>query len=384
MTLDDYQQLPIFDSFPDIFNETSFTRVPGNWHVIVCDIERSTTAVRNGQYKEVNMAAAAAVSVAGNILGHLDFPFTFGGDGISAVLPEKVAGAVLGALVDLQATVRQVYGLHLRIGSIAVQNLPSGTDLFFARLRVGNRFIQAVFAGEGVLEAERLLKQGKLEDSVLGLSGTANMSGISCRWKDIPSRSGETYTLIVQPLADNLPERFETIRRLWKEIAVILGREDLYHPVQNGIQRMINSQKEASREAVLHGGSKKGFKYHLAMIRVRFEAVMAGLIIFLKIPLRMNGKYLPGIPQDNIVHADFRKFDGQLKAVFACNSKQREQLDLLLQDFRENNLITFGRHISDRSVITCLIHVNADQEVHFIDGGDGGYTLAAAQMKDCL
>jgi hypothetical protein len=39
-------------------------------------------------------------------------------------------------------------------------------------------------------------------------------------------------------------------------------------------------------------------------------------------------------------------------------------------------------HISDYAVMTCFVTSPAQNEhVHFIDGGDGGYTAAATQLK---
>ena len=45
--------------------------------------------------------------------------------------------------------------------------------------------------------------------------------------------------------------------------------------------------------------------------------------------------------------------------------------------------LNYGIHKSDHAVMTCLV-ANAveNQHVHFIDGGDGGYTKAATQMKE--
>lgn len=42
-------------------------------------------------------------------------------------------------------------------------------------------------------------------------------------------------------------------------------------------------------------------------------------------------------------------------------------------------------HLSDHAVMTCLVMSAEDgKHVHFVDGGDGGYTKAATQMKGRL
>ena len=44
--------------------------------------------------------------------------------------------------------------------------------------------------------------------------------------------------------------------------------------------------------------------------------------------------------------------------------------------------LNYGIHVSDTALMTCLVESAGDyRHVHFIDGGDGGYTLAAREMK---
>lgn len=43
--------------------------------------------------------------------------------------------------------------------------------------------------------------------------------------------------------------------------------------------------------------------------------------------------------------------------------------------------IRYGIHVTDRAIMTCLIHAEAPEEVHFVDAADGGYAQAATQLK---
>lgn len=45
--------------------------------------------------------------------------------------------------------------------------------------------------------------------------------------------------------------------------------------------------------------------------------------------------------------------------------------------------IAYGVHVSHQAMMTCLMF-NLQDHVHFIDGADGGYALAAKQLKDQL
>ena len=79
---------------------------------------------------------------------------------------------------------------------------------------------------------------------------------------------------------------------------------------------------------------------------------------------------------------DFKKFDDVLRMVISGKTKQRDKLiDYLEKKFQEGRLV-YGFHVSDRALMTCLVFERDGRQVHFVDGADGGYTLAAKKMKD--
>jgi len=44
--------------------------------------------------------------------------------------------------------------------------------------------------------------------------------------------------------------------------------------------------------------------------------------------------------------------------------------------------LNYGIHVSDTALMTCLVEsASESRHVHFIDGADGGYTMAAREMK---
>ena len=79
---------------------------------------------------------------------------------------------------------------------------------------------------------------------------------------------------------------------------------------------------------------------------------------------------------------DFKKFDDALRMVISGKTKQRDKLiEYLEKKFQEGRLV-YGFHVSDRALMTCLVFERDGRQVHFVDGADGGYTLAAKKMKD--
>ena len=57
------------------------------------------------------------------------------------------------------------------------------------------------------------------------------------------------------------------------------------------------------------------------------------------------------------------------------------QKDYLEKKFQEGRLV-YGFHVSDRALMTCLVFDRDGRQVHFVDGADGGYALAAKKMKE--
>ena len=101
-------------------------------------------------------------------------------------------------------------------------------------------------------------------------------------------------------------------------------------------------------------------------------------------PLAARGKKLSQIPRENIENADVSKFDGTLKMTIAITPEARERLTVLLDRLEAGGGIVYGTHVSDRAIMTCLIHANHQDEVHFVDAADGGYALAARRLKQKL
>ena len=67
--------------------------------------------------------------------------------------------------------------------------------------------------------------------------------------------------------------------------------------------------------------------------------------------------------------------------VLTGNKHQREELEKYLsQEYLDKNIV-YGIHITDRVIMTCLVFQRNGRQVHFIDGADGGYALAAKELK---
>ena len=62
--------------------------VPDDWFIVICDLRDSTEAIEAGLYQDVNLMGAACISTMKTAITD-DFPFVFGGDGASLLLPDR-------------------------------------------------------------------------------------------------------------------------------------------------------------------------------------------------------------------------------------------------------------------------------------------------------
>jgi len=96
-------------------------------------------------------------------------------------------------------------------------------------------------------------------------------------------------------------------------------------------------------------------------------------------PLFFDAKHYAGAMAD---HSDFRKFDDVLRFVLDCSLEQIETIKKCLEGLRAEAGICYGTHESDTALMTCFVYDASDGgHIHFIDGGDGGYAMAAKPFK---
>jgi hypothetical protein len=56
----------------------------------------------------------------------------------------------------------------------------------------------------------------------------------------------------------------------------------------------------------------------------------------------------------------------------------------LEREYRDGRLV-WGMHLADTALMTCLVFsLDSHEHVHFIDGSDGGFAMAAVGFKERL
>jgi len=118
-----YSDLSSFCEFTQFTDESKFTEVPCDWSVVITDIKGSTQAIKEGRYKDVNTIGAASIIVVRKCLKDFDFPFVFGGDGATLLIPNSHVAKVCEDLSALKALSQQNFSLGLRVGVVSVAHL---------------------------------------------------------------------------------------------------------------------------------------------------------------------------------------------------------------------------------------------------------------------
>jgi hypothetical protein len=82
-----------------------------------------------------------------------------------------------------------------------------------------------------------------------------------------------------------------------------------------------------------------------------------------------------------IANTDYRKFDEVIRMVISGTVRQREQLRAELTKLLQSERLVFGIHAAPTALITCVIFDYNGDHVHFLDASNGGYAMAAREMK---
>lgn len=383
MSDDFYHTLVPHHDFLAITEPENYTPVPDTWVIALTDVKNSTQAVRGGQYKDVNLVGASAIIALLNLDRHLDIPFIFGGDGATVLLPPSLAEAAKPALLAIRELARDQFGLELRVGLVPMRVVhAAGHEIRVAKFRISTHYEQAMFAGGGLSYAERLLKepatthQYSVEGSDLPVQ--ADFTGLECRWQDIPSQHGETVSLIVHATGTSEAQDRESYRAVLERIATCYGRDEDYQPVTVANLHPSFNTITLSRETRLRAA--RGTWGHL---RYLIEIWFRNLVLFLalRFNLRPGDIHWPDYLDLLTATTDYKKYDDTLKMIIAGTAAQRTCLTDYLEAEYQRGTLVYGIHLSDRALLTCLVFERMGRQVHFVDGADGGYALAAAAMK---
>lgn len=372
---DFYDRVPVFRGFPSVVDETLYHPLPQDWVVGATDVVGSTRAILENRYKAVNMAGAAGIAAVVNAIGR-EFPFVFGGDGASFAVPPSAEERARDALAATLRWTAEELSLELRGAMVPVREIRAqGLDVRVARFAPSDDVTYAMFSGGGLAWAESAMKQGRFAISPAVPGTRPDLTGLSCRFEEMPSRHGLVLAVLVVPGDRADPRAF---RREVQELVLLAERKghapvpaqgpDFRWPPQG-----IDLEARASSRA------------DVPLFLRRMATLFRTAIYFVILNFRVRvGPFVPAIYLKQVVaNSDHRKFDDALRMILDCSAELAEEIEQKLSAAARKGVLRFGLHRERAAMMTCFAPFPAHADhMHFVDGAAGGYALAAAALKN--
>lgn len=371
-----FQSLPVFTDFDGVTRDGNYTPLPADWWLAVADIVDSTHAIEAGRYKAVNMAGASVISAVMNAAGEHDLPFVFGGDGAAVAVPPAASEAARAALAATRDWVRANMDLEMRVAMVPVSEIrAAGQDVKVGRFRASEQVTYAMFSGGGVHWAEQQMKGGRFAVDPALSGGQPDLTGLSCRWNPVRSRNGLIVSIIALPADGADPDQFS---QLVRDVVSLAGTgERGGHPLP-AEGPPVNLSPGACRVEVR--AAPPGLPRLKKAMRVAFEVITIALLSALD---RKAGSFDPRLYRADVsANSDFRKYDDGLKMTVDVDRQRLETIRARLEAGERTGICRFGIHEQETALVTCLVPTPLSRDhMHFVDGGSGGYAMAAARLK---
>jgi hypothetical protein len=370
-----YSGIPVFRGFTRLMEPSLYSPLPDDWSVGVADIVESTKAIAAQRYKAVNMAGAAVIASVTNALEGREFPFVFGGDGASfAVAPGDLERA-REALSATAAWVKEDLDLVMRVALVPLRAIRAqGLDVRVARFGPSANLSYAMFSGGGLGFADAAMKRGEFAIEPAPPGTQPDLSGLSCRFEEIPAARGLILSVLVVPTARAEARAF---RKVIEDILQLVERTpDAGRPVPSGGPPLkwppqgIEYEARATRRGPLFARRSMVLALTLwAYVVMRFDIKV--------------GNFVPkNYVRQVVENSDFRKYDDGLRMILDCTEELANALTERLAKAAANGVVRYGLHRQDAAMMTCFTpSVMRSDHVHFIDGARGGYASAATALK---
>lgn len=353
-----------------------FYNVPESWHVVITDLRNSTSAVAEGMHETVNLIATGSIVSVLNIAfrAGITVPFFFGGDGATIIVPPVIADEAMRALAVFRKNTSENFGLDLRIGIVAVSDIYAQSfELKVSKLKVTGAFSIPVVLGDGLHCAEKLIKSEHFRFDYEPAPGDAlDLSGMQCRWDKIgpPELNQEVVTLLVSAPAGK--KQAALFAKVMEHVDGIYGPFPRRQPIS--VPRLIwkTTFKKMEMEMLVRNG-----RINILRLAASWIAWLFGYVYF---RTSYGRNYLHSL----VEMSDTLVIDGKINTVITGTPQQREQLQKALDGMEAAREIHYGLHVSGESVMSCYVHDLQDGHIHFVDGGEGGYTKAAGMLKQKL
>lgn len=376
---DFYKNLPLLNDFNEVFKFDCYQELPSDWWVVITDIKASTNAIEQGRYRDINSLGGCTVAAILNAVNPTVIPYVFGGDGATFCVPPQLIEAVGTALRGCIKLAADSFNLELRAALIPYKAIKPKANILVACYKKSDSLHQAIFVGGGLNEADKQIKLNeKWHLHLADGEAKADLTGFECRWNRIASPQEVTVSLIVQATNSETDQQLALYQALMQKMQTCLGGDEQLQPLSVAGLELMYGKEYLAAEAKAQTFSKNN-AYFLNLLNIRLQNFIGNLLMKLKLTLgKANwGRY----KEDTLLNSDYRKLDDTFRIVFAAKKAALVAFETWLTNQEDTGKLVYGLHISDAAQLTCLISQVGVKHLHFVDGCDGGYALAAKALK---
>jgi hypothetical protein len=231
-----------------------------------------------------------------------------------------------------------------------------------------------MFSGGGLGWAEAAMKRGEFAVPMAPSGTQPDLTGLSCRFEEIPAVHGLILSVLVVPAPGADPAAFRQV--IEDVIALVERSPDGGRPVPPGGPplRWPPAGVEFEARAARGGPLFKRRAFVLAHTLFVYLIMRFGISV---------GGFVPRTYVQQLVeNSDFRKYDDGLRMILDCTGELERALTQRLATAAAMAIARYGLHRQDAAMMTCFTPsaIRSDH-VHFIDGARGGYASAATALK---
>jgi hypothetical protein len=231
-----------------------------------------------------------------------------------------------------------------------------------------------MFSGGGLGWAEAAMKRGEFAVEVAPSGTQPDLTGLSCRFEEIPSVRGLILSVLVVPARSADPAAF---RKLIEDVIALVERSpDAGRPVPAEGPPLRWPPAGVEFEARTH---RRG---PLFMRRAAVLALTLYVYVIMRFGISVAGFVPKTYVRQVVENSDFRKYDDGLRMILDCTSELERALTQRLAVAAAAGIVRYGLHRQDAAMMTCFTpSALRSDHVHFIDGARGGYASAATALK---
>ena len=376
-----YGSLVEAETFVDAVDVERHALAPGSMLLVRTRVVGVPGAIEAGRYHEVNALGVATIVAVSNALRDLELPFLFEGDGATLIVPGSRRLPAERALRAVRALARSAFELELRASVVPLAELgAAGQHARLGRFRSSPHARLAVFSGGALAAVDRWLNEPEraARYDVGEGESEADFDGFECRWQPHDSQRGHTVSLIVRALAPTLAERTQTYKNLLSAFERIVDTSAC-HPITPGGLQLEGWLGDYSIEARVRAQGASGPTYAAARRNARKQTLVGKLLAVSGIGSGgFDGRRYKRELVDN---CDYRRFGDGLRMVVDLNVAEIYRLESRLAAEQRAGRLAYGLHRSSAARVTCLVRSYDGAHLHFVDGADGGFALAARELE---